>query len=110
MALRFRMPFPGGLIAAGLLLGGPAAAQRPGGDPPALTWALDTLRSGFCIHFLVDPAASPQGLFRGVGQRPASATPALHPALRRTIEASPELAAWIPQRFCVLQFSARCGT
>jgi hypothetical protein len=100
------MLFPGGLLAAGLLTGSPAAAQRSSGDPPALTWALDTLRSGFCIHFLVDPAASTGGLFHGVGQRPASATPALHPALRRTIEAAPELAAWVPQRFCVLQFSA----
>jgi len=100
------MLVPGGFVAAGLLIGGPAHAQRATGDPPALIWGLDTLRSGFCIHFLVDPAASTRGLFRGVGQRPAGATPALHPALQRTIAASPELAAWVPQRFCVLQFSA----
>jgi hypothetical protein len=101
-----RLLVPGGLITAGLLMASPAAGQRPNSGPPALTWGLDTLRSGFCIHFLVDPAASPGRLFRGVARRPASATPLLHPAIRRTIEASPELAAWVPQRFCVLQFSA----
>ena len=106
MAGLSRLLVPGGLVVAGLLRAGPVAAQQSNGSGPALTWALDTLRSGFCIHFLVDPAASPPGLFRGVGQRPASATPELHPALRRTIEGSPELAEWVPQRFCVLQFSA----
>lgn len=105
MAGLIRLLLPGGLTIAGLLLAAPVTAQRPNAGPPALTWGLDTLRSGFCIHFLVDPA-SPGRLFRGVSQRPASATPALHPALRRTIEESPELAAWVPQRFCVLQFSA----
>lgn len=94
------------LAVSGLLLSGPLAAQRNSQAPLGINWTLDTLRSGFCIHFLVEPAASTRGLFRGVAQRAASATPALNAVLRRTIEASPELASWIPQQFCVLQFSA----
>lgn len=94
----------GGLLAAALAPG--LAAQRSTAAPAGISWTLDTLRSGFCVHFLVEPAASSRGIFRGVAQRPASATPALNPVLKRTIDASPELASWIPQRFCVLQFSA----
>ena len=83
----------------------PVAAQRPA-ERASAAWELDTLRSGFCIHFLVEPAAAGKGKFRGVLQSPARATDSLHPSLRRLIEGSPEFAAWIPQRFCVYQFSA----
>ena len=106
MGAALRTLVPAGLIAAALL--GPAAlaAQQREGLPAGVSWALDTLRSGFCIHFLVDPAAATRGVFRGVAQRPASATPLLNAVLKRTIEASPELGSWIPQQFCVLQFAA----
>ncbi len=90
---------------AALLAGVPLAAQRPA-ERPGTVWELDTLRSGFCLHFLVDPAVAARGKFRGVSQLPASASDSLHPSLRRVIETSPEFAAWIPQRFCVYQFSA----
>lgn len=101
-----RRLIPAGLIAVALLGPTALAAQRREVPPSALDWTLDTLRSGFCIHFLVDPAASTRGVFRGVAQRPASATPRLNAVLKRTIEASPELGSWIPQQFCVLQFAA----
>ena len=104
VAKAFRMLVGGGLLAAALAPG--LAAQRTGAAPTGISWTLDTLRSGFCVHFLVEPAASSRGIFRGVAQRPASATPALNAVLKRTVDASPELASWIPQRFCVLQFSA----
>jgi len=91
-------------MAAGILGAGPLRAQRQA--PPGVTWTLDTLRSGFCVHFLADPAASSRGVFRGVAQLSARETPGLHPVLKRVIEASPEFSSWIPQRFCVLQFAA----
>jgi hypothetical protein len=99
-------PRRGSLLALVLALPGGLVAQQTAAAPAGVNWTLDTLRSGFCIHFLVEPAAAGRGLFRGVTQRPASATPALNAVLKRTIEASPELASWVPQRFCVLQFSA----
>lgn len=100
------LPIATVLATAGLLVAAPIAAQRSNSGPIGATWSLDTLRSGFCIHFLADPAAAARGAFRGVTQVPASATEGLNPALRRVIDASPEFATWIPQRFCVFQFSA----
>ena len=100
------LPIASMLTAAALLAGGPVAAQRISSAPVGATWSLDTLRSGFCVHFLAEPAAAARGVFRGVSQLPASATEGLNPVLRRVVDESPEYATWIPQRFCVFQFSA----
>jgi hypothetical protein len=95
------------LVTAALLAVVPHAlrAQQSGPAPEAV-WALDTLRSGFCINFLVDPAIAAQRTFRGVTPVPASSAESLHPALRLVVESSPEFSAWIPEQFCILQFSS----
>ena len=97
------------LALAGLALTAPVALGAQAGNrppQPAETWSLDTLRSGYCIHFLADPATVANGIFRGAQPLPASATEALNPALRRAIQDSPEFAAWIPSQFCSYQFAA----
>lgn len=94
----------GGLAGASSTLSvaqaGPAAAS------PSETWELKTLRSGFCIHFLADPALASRGAFEGAQLITAAADDSLHPALRRAIQASPEFATWIPSRFCFYQFAS----
>lgn len=80
-------------------------AQQSGPAPEAV-WSLDTLRSGFCINFLVDPATAARRTFSGVIPVPAASTDSLHPALRRVVQSSPEFASWIPEQFCILQFSS----
>ena len=77
------------LVTAALLAVVPHAlrAQQSGPAPEAV-WALDTLRSGFCINFLVDPAIAAQRTFRGVTPVPASSAESLHPALRVVVESS----------------------
>ena len=104
MALRARRLVWLAAAASGVL---PCAlrAQQAGSAPEAV-WNLDTLRSGFCIHFLVDPRTATQRAFRGVATVPAASAAALHPALKRVVEGSPDLASWIPEQFCILQFSS----
>lgn len=109
--MRHRVRWPG-LATATVLAIVPAALLAQGsGPPPEAVWSLDTLRSGFCIHFLADPATAVQRTFRGVTPVPASSTESLHPALKRVVEASPEFAAWIPEQLCIMQFSSvRAGS
>lgn len=92
-----------GLVAfavAALASGAPAAVRAQD------TWALDTLRSGFCVQFLVDPAAATKGLFRGAQPLPASRVDSLHPALQGVVRNAPEFAGWVPEQFCFYQFAA----
>jgi hypothetical protein len=97
-----RLPW---LLAAALVLPCALPAQQ-GGPAPEAVWNLDTLRSGFCIHFLVDPKAATQRTFRGLTPVPAASAEALHPALKGVVANSPEFASWIPEQFCILQFSS----
>ena len=94
------------LVAAALVALPGAVAAQQGGSAPEAVWNLDTLRSGFCIHFLVDPKAATQRTFRGVAPVPAASAESLHPALKGVVEGSPEFASWIPEQFCILQFSS----
>ncbi len=88
-----------------------AAVAAPGAlaaqtAPTSAAWALDTLRSGFCVDFLVDPKLATRGVFRDAQVVPASQADSLHFALRRAIADAPQFATWIPQRFCLYQFAA----
>lgn len=95
------------LATAAVLAIAPGAlpAQQSGAAPESV-WSLDTLRSGFCVHFLVDPKAATQRTFRGIVPVPAASAESLNPALKRLVENSPEFASWIPEQFCIFQFSS----
>lgn len=93
------------VLAALAVVPGALPAQQSGPAPEAV-WSLDTLRSGFCVHFLVDPKTATQRIFRGIAAVPAASTESLHPALKRIVESSPEFASWIPEQFCIFQFSS----
>ncbi len=85
----------------------PLAAQGERAVATAQTWALDSLRSGICIQFLVSPvAAAASREFRGAELAPAGGSESLHPALRRALAENTELASWIPSSFCLYQFGA----
>lgn len=111
--MRQRMRWPW-LAAAALfaIVPNPLGAQGSASGPaPESVWSLDTLRSGFCVHFLADPATAVQRTFRGVTPVPAGSTESLHPALKGVVESSPEFAAWIPEQLCIMQYaSVRVGS
>ena len=109
MASRVRWPCLAATVALIAIV--PHGLRGQGSGPaPEAVWSLDTLRSGFCIHFLADPRTAVQRTFRGVTPIPAGRADALHPALKGVVEASPEFAAWIPEQLCIMQFaSVRVG-
>ena len=86
-----------------LVLGAtPASAQDDADD--AKLWRLDELHQGFCVHFLVDPAAVARQLPRGARPLPAERISDLHPALRSEIAMQPEFTAWAPSQLCLFYF------
>ena len=93
-----------GGLAAGSAAGGSAQSAREA--TPSERWSLNTLRSGFCVHFLADPAQAGRGIWRGAALISAAADDSLHPALRRVLKDSPEFGAWIPSQLCFYQFAS----
>ena len=64
-------------------------------------WALEGMRTGFCVRFLLNPTKAPRKLPDGARLVPASQDKTLHPALRSAIDGQPEFAAWIPSSLCL---------
>ncbi|MEP7175541.1 MAG: hypothetical protein ABI860_03240 [Gemmatimonadales bacterium] len=64
-------------------------------------WSLEGIRTGFCVQFLLDPAAEVLK-DRQVAPRPlpASQVKDLPLPLRGVVEARPEFASWSPSRLC----------
>ena len=64
-------------------------------------WHLAGMRSGFCVHLLLDPAAEAlRALPPGFHALSASQSADLHASLRSVVEGQPEFASWSPSRFC----------
>jgi hypothetical protein len=78
----------------------PASAQEDEGK----VWRLDELHQGFCVQFLVEPAAMARQLPQGARTLPADGLAELHPALRNEIALQPEFAAWSPSQLCLYYF------
>jgi hypothetical protein len=70
------------------------------GKKPQLL-ALEGLRAGYCIRFLISPKEAAKEGERGFVMVPASEDEALHPALRQVVGGQPEFRSWIPSRFCL---------
>ncbi len=99
-------PARGPALAAALAVAtacGPLLAQ--GAAQPDRIWSLDSLRSGFCIHFLIQPESAAT-LFPGAQLREARGITGLHPALRRLIQDTPDVGTWIPSQFCIYHFGS----
>jgi hypothetical protein len=64
-------------------------------------WAVQGLRAGLCVRFLVDPSLARRALHGGARLLPASQDETLHPALRSVIDGQPEFAAWAPSSLCL---------
>ena len=78
----------------------PLRAQR-GSEASDQDWQLAGLRSGFCVHLLLDPAAAAlRGLPPGLHPLPARESADMHASLRGVIEGQPEFASWSPSRLC----------
>lgn len=91
-----------------VLLGLAAAARFAGAAAPlgAQTaqpdWRLEGLKTGFCVHLLVDPASEAlEELPAGYRPLPASEAKDLHLSLRGIVEGQPEFASWSPSRLCI---------
>jgi hypothetical protein len=78
------------------------SAQTP--EDEGTVWRLDELHQGFCVQFLVEPAAMARQIPEGARALPAEGIAELHPALRNEIGAQPEFAAWAPSQLCLYYF------
>lgn len=87
-----------------LLTAGATTASAQDSEDAGKVWRLDELHQGFCVQFLVEPAAMARQIPEGVRILPAEDTEDLHPALRNEIAGQPEFAAWSPSRLCLYYF------
>jgi hypothetical protein len=88
-----------GAVAA-VVSGTPLMAQN-GPRDEGQSWQLARLRSGFCVHLLIDPAAAAlRALPPGIHPLPAGESADMHASLRGVIEGQPEFASWSPSRLC----------
>jgi hypothetical protein len=90
------------IVAAGLLVPGMLATQ----NSPRVTWGVDDLQAGFCVHFLLDPALVGRTPFRPADLVPVSEAVNVDESLRHAAAESAEFAGWIPAALCTYQFAA----
>jgi hypothetical protein len=69
-------------------------------------WALQGLRIGYCIRFLIEPRAAAKELKDGFVPIRADQDQTLHPALRNVIAAQPEFASWPASKLCLYYVDA----
>lgn len=101
-------------VAAGLLLlTGQAAAQAAGQGAPAasqaaprVTWGVEGLQAGFCVHFLLNPALVDRTPFRRADLVPLSEAVNVDASLRHAAAESADFAAWTPSAICTYQFAS----
>ncbi|MEO8634165.1 MAG: hypothetical protein ABI587_02700 [Gemmatimonadales bacterium] len=77
----------------------PAAAQE---SEPKVRWTIGNPKVGFCLHFLMSPAAAGKDLVRGQRLTLARDAAGLPDAVRRVLADQPEFEAWVPSQLCVL--------
>lgn len=94
---------PGALVLAVLLVPNVLPAQQR--ESPRIVWGLDSLRAGFCVHFLVDPAAASRTPFRPADFVPLSAAANVHSSLRQVATLDRQYASWTPAAICAYQFA-----
>lgn len=82
------------------------AAQTVPDPKETQVWALQGLRSGYCVRFLIEPGMAAKGLKDGFVLIRADQNQALHPALRNVIESQPEFASWAPSSLCLYYVDA----
>ncbi len=90
------------LAAAGLLVPGLLAAQ----GAPRVTWGVEGLQAGFCVHFLLDPALVDRTPFRKTDLVPLSEAANVDASLRHAAAESAAFAGWTPSALCTYQFAA----
>ena len=91
-------------VAASLLMAVPAAAQAQGA--PRVTWGLEGLQAGFCVHFLLDPALVNRTPFRKADLVPLSEAVNVDASLRHAASESAEFAGWTPSAICTYHFGS----
>jgi hypothetical protein len=79
------------------------AQNGKGKDDPDLNkvWQIESLRTGFCIQLLLDPAKLEVPISRSARLLRADAIENLNPVLRNVISTQPEYAAWTPSSVCL---------
>ena len=89
-------------VATGLLLAAPAAAQ----GAPRVTWGLEGLQAGFCVHFLLDPALVDRTPFRKSDLVPLAEAVNVDASLRHAAAESADFAGWTPSAICTYHFTS----
>jgi len=89
-------------VAASLLIAVPAAAQ----GAPRVTWGLEGLQAGFCVHFLLDPALVSRTPFRKTDLVPLSEAVNVDASLRHAAAESADFAGWTPSAICTYHFGS----
>jgi hypothetical protein len=88
-------------VAVATLAGSSLQAQTGSENKKSQLLALEGLRAGYCIRFLITPNEASKEAERGFVLVPASEDATLHPALRQVVEGQPEFRSWIPSSFCL---------
>jgi hypothetical protein len=93
------------LAALALALWVPAAGLKAQAPEARLAWGLDSLRAGFCLHFLMDPAAARATPFRRSDFVPLAEAGGVHPSLQVAAQDA-QYATWTPSAICAYQFAS----
>jgi|tagenome__1003787_1003787.scaffolds.fasta_scaffold20924387_2 hypothetical protein len=93
-------------VAAACCFASLLSAQAQPQTNEANAWALQGLRNGYCVHFLVEPEAATKQLKKGFSLVHAQQDSTLHPALQQVIKSQPEFASWAPSDLCLYYLDA----
>jgi hypothetical protein len=93
-------------LATALSLAGPSLPAQKNGAPDTVVWRLEGLRSGMCVHLLVDSATVAEDLPPEFQLLRADQAEDIHPSLRTVIESQPNFASWSPSSFCLYYLDA----
>jgi len=95
-----------GAASAALFLGGGVGsgqAQEARPEPgTTVEWDLGSVRSGWCLHFLMPPAASGADLPKGVTPDQAASRNGLHPAVAALVQSEAQYGEWTPADLCTI--------
>lgn len=90
-----------GFLAATLWGVSSAAAQQRAESRAGPVWAIEGLRAGQCVRFLMEPRQAAKGLRPGARPLRADQDQNLHPASKSVVDGQPEFGSWAPASLCL---------
>jgi hypothetical protein len=94
-----RKPLALGLVVASCLPSVVIAQGRAEEKQPQV-WAIQGLKTAYCVRFVIEPKAAAKELKDGFRLIPANQDRTLHPSIQQLIKGQPEFGSWSPSDLC----------